>query len=44
MALARAEPPDGSWSSRQVLATRLRALGYSVELWGAGGDWVLLLS
>lgn len=37
------EPPDG-WGARQLLATELRALGYTVEMIGAGEDWRLLLS
>lgn len=38
------EPPgDGSWGPREALATRLRALGYTVETAGAGRRWVLLL-
>lgn len=44
MALARIELPDEPWSTRQALATRLRALGYRVDLWGSGEAWVLLLS
>lgn len=47
MALARVEPrrgEDWTWAERQRIATALRALSYQVDLWGAGDDWVLLLS
>lgn len=44
MALASVEPADNLWSTRQALATALRALGYRVDLQGAGEAWVLLLS
>ena len=44
MATAHIEPPDGSWGTRQILATALTRLGYHVEVSGAGEMWRLLLS
>lgn len=37
------EAPAG-WGPRQLLATRLAALGFHVETVGAGDRWLLYLS
>jgi hypothetical protein len=43
VATAYVLPPDDVWSSRQLLLAALEALGYRVEMIGAGDRWLLYL-
>lgn len=44
MARAYVVPAEPGWAPLRILLTRLERLGYQVEQWGRGDDWILLLS